>query len=690
MAAADDNLRSLLHDATVWVHRPRTAGDRGAAQLWGSGFFVAPGRVVTCAHVLAGAAPDSGVWRGDAAIGITYSVPPGRGNGSREATVTGRLLYCLPEDVRDRARQGSWPTPDLAVIGLTEEVEHPCVWLSDLSTPPSGTSGRLVFRGFRVNEQGVVGGRTGDCTVAGIDEPHEVRLGIGGGEIKPGLSGGPVADLGRGAVVAVVKGRRNDRDGGTSVQVTALRELRSVGPADRDPYQELIRSHDRWHWAVQQRDRGAARTWAEEQSKLPNSSRDWRPHDRVEALGLLAELPDAPDSGTVLRLVDEASPNQFDSRMAWPGSWRDGAGLLYDPVGKGETEAVLGYLMRVARSVHGHAPTPAEALRSWVLERAEALPEPVRDELRSLAAVRERVEVAADNAPPAPPLGTPAPATAHTDEPPPHSEPAPDPAPEPAVVLLEFRDDWWLEDQYDWTVRLVGHTGDVELVAVGQQLTGAELREPPREFLDGLSRAFLWADAGDYIAPLEILVPQRLFDVPFDAWRVDSALSHDTVWIGAVRPVSIVDRDSHGPDSFTLSRGGRWRRIIDPRPSPHPRLVWLDALDLPPDDDVVLFHCGPVHTGPAGVRLRHALDAGFTTVIWQRAETSPEARRDCEHGIRRMLGGLRGTAEVPAAVQALRARNSFGPEPHWSRNLAVLHHDPGRQRATTTDLLDTP
>ncbi|EFL34808.1 conserved hypothetical protein [Streptomyces viridochromogenes DSM 40736] len=714
MSGGEDRLKGLLYDATVWIGGPG-GGGRPAPDLWGSGFFIAPGRILTCAHVLAEAPP--GVWRGEPKISVVYPVRPEENGGRREATVTARLLYCLPEhDPAGRFDRGSWPLPDLAVIGLDEEVEHPCVWLSDLSTPPGGASGRLEYRGFRI-DGGKVRARSGACAVEGTDEPYGVRLGIEGGEIKAGLSGGPVADLGRGAVVAVVKARSNNSDGGTSVQITALRELRSPGRAGQ-PYQELIRSHDRWHWAVHQRDRDVARTWTGEQSKLPNSSSDWRPEDRVEALGLLAELPDAPDSGTVLSLVEKACPGQFELRMPPPVSWRDGAGLLYDPVRKSETEAVLGYLLRVAGSVHELAPTAALTLQDWALERAGSLPEHVRSEIGRLAVVRERVGVAAGRggaerraepetpveghtaAPdPNPPSGEGT--SALRDEPVPETgagpwtgradaDPAAPPATEAAVVVLELRDDWWLENHYHWTVRLVGPTGDAELVDAGEDLAVTDLVDPPQSLLDGLSRSFLRADVGDYAAPLEVLVPRKLFDLPFDAWRVNGPTTHESGPLGLVRPVSIVDQWPHGPDPSEVPRATRGTlRPLTADPSA--RMVQLlDAHKASPAPDVVLFHCGPVHGGPAGTALSHALDAGFTTLVWYRAHATPQEREQVTEEVRRMIDRLRTPAEVAAAVMALRADHAAGSTPHdWARHLAVLHHEPGR-RPATADLLDTP
>src|SRR5688572_17728349 len=81
-----------------------------ADQRRGSGFFVAPGRVLTCAHVISGG-------RGAASsIHVAW--------GTRMLNI--EKVVCIPE----RYDNGS-PLPDIALLDLKPEclaLSHPCVY----------------------------------------------------------------------------------------------------------------------------------------------------------------------------------------------------------------------------------------------------------------------------------------------------------------------------------------------------------------------------------------------------------------------------------------------------------------------------------------------------------------------------------------------------------------------------------
>ncbi|MCX4905499.1 trypsin-like peptidase domain-containing protein [Streptomyces sp. NBC_00878] len=786
MPEAHEQLRSMVNDATVRIHgtpahKPSAASEPDASELWGSGFFIAPSRVLTCAHIFAQASGSSRVWRGNEALRITYR----RGAGEETATVPGRLLHCVPGvDEVPEAKRRLWPTPDLAVVELTEPVEHPCVWLSDLSTPPSGLGGKLLYGGWARDEYGSLCLWEGNSSVAGIHGSHVMRLDDEGGEIKAGLSGGPLVDPRRGAVVGVIKARNNKQGGGNCVRITSLRELSSAGALGQDPYQQLILAHDQWHWLTQRQNGVGSQSWATVQSGLPSSGRGWRPLDRIQALGLLAELPPAPDVGTIERLVDEACPGQRISGIAMPRSWRDGAGLLYDPHPSSAEKAVLSYLILVADSEYARAPEPAIALRGWALDRAASLPEADREELALLGQPPEPVEIRVRrvariavpeavpegmpgaepgnaseraDAPQAPvrvaepepalegvdvPLTAPLAAPLHPLDPPDpfgsftrsgmlpsyehrvprrtswrsasdrarrHSASGPrpdaeqtlplDPLDDLAAVLLEFRADWWQEDHYGWTVRLVGHAGDVELVALGRPFHHRELGAPPPDLLDALRQAFLRADAGEHVAPLEVLLPQELFDIPVDEWVLSRSSRHETSRLGVVRPVNVVDQRSF--DRPATGTGARGAHLLWGTGRAMRAVPLLAQGDRQPSDvvDTVLFHSGPVGGGRAGTALRRVLDSGPAAVVWRREEASPELGERFAAEVGRLVGGIGSPGELPAAVAALRASlapddrpapdDPHHPDSRWARGLAVLH-DPEQRPAIMTDLLDTP
>ncbi|MFG3323660.1 trypsin-like peptidase domain-containing protein [Streptomyces sp. NPDC048171] len=191
----------------------------------GTGFFVAPGFVVSCAHVTGDEAglPVRVRWCGRdyEAVVRAASVNAGEGFGG---------LYAFP---------------DLAVVELVDPpAGHPCVWL-DVAMPAQGS--QLTTVGFA------------DTLTAGEAAPRRAMLTAGGrsaqpggellelvmGEINPGLSGGPVLNHHSGGVCAVVKATRLEDSslGGFAVPVDALRLI------DPEVYRVVIEGHDRFHQA---------------------------------------------------------------------------------------------------------------------------------------------------------------------------------------------------------------------------------------------------------------------------------------------------------------------------------------------------------------------------------------------------------------------------------------------------------
>ncbi|WP_329246168.1 P-loop NTPase fold protein [Streptomyces sp. NBC_01478] len=202
----------------------------------GSGFFVAPGLVLTASHVI-----------------------PAPSEGSAEIRFPGgvsraEVVWSLPLDVGSGL--------DMALVRLTEPLEHACVRLSDRRLEP----------GDRLWAYGFVAGKSPHSTeIWNSTFNYQGRQGLSwrlaGDRLPRGMSGGPVVDpVGAGAC-AIVTGMRRGESDGLAIPLSALQETRD--PADAERLRELWTLHDEYHL---RRQRGPAapsyaelrraRTWA--------------------------------------------------------------------------------------------------------------------------------------------------------------------------------------------------------------------------------------------------------------------------------------------------------------------------------------------------------------------------------------------------------------------------------------------
>ncbi|GAA3208553.1 SAV_2336 N-terminal domain-related protein [Dactylosporangium siamense] len=174
-----------------------------AAGLTGSGFFVAPGVVVTSAHLVRGGDDVQVRWRDE------------------QFTATVRWA---PDET----------SPDLAVLDVElAPRRHPTLRLAD-RTPALGAS--LITVGFTQ----VSGGPE-------LQAAHLAYQGSSGGflrllgEVRPGMSGAPMIDPQTGAVLAVVNSTNQLESAVHAVPIGALRQM----PVQE--YQRLLRAHDLHH-----------------------------------------------------------------------------------------------------------------------------------------------------------------------------------------------------------------------------------------------------------------------------------------------------------------------------------------------------------------------------------------------------------------------------------------------------------
>jgi len=166
----------MVRSATVVL---AAGADAARAKSTGSGFFVAPDRVVSCAHVVHGAGPLWVQWNGQTRPAQVIACKPRAGGG------------------------GSVPAPDAAVLAVTGFVApHPVVPLAD--TDPD-LDDRLYLYGItRV--------RTGIPEPDGALVDYAGRIGdnaefykLAGGQVAAGQSGGPVLNLRTRTVCAMTK-----------------------------------------------------------------------------------------------------------------------------------------------------------------------------------------------------------------------------------------------------------------------------------------------------------------------------------------------------------------------------------------------------------------------------------------------------------------------------------------------------
>jgi hypothetical protein len=182
-------LQDFTNECVVHVLQEDIAGNRIEG---GSGFFVAPGVIVTCAHVVSSAGRTVSrvkvQWKGQTYEATAAARPRVKGDGE------------------------IWDPPDLCVITLDRKpADQPSVVLGELR---DADQDELYIAGYSQiyspgsvqfqSKSGLAGGSQG---LAG-----EMVREIVGVEIAHGMSGGPVLDMRRGVVCGVIKTQRRPND----------------------------------------------------------------------------------------------------------------------------------------------------------------------------------------------------------------------------------------------------------------------------------------------------------------------------------------------------------------------------------------------------------------------------------------------------------------------------------------------
>ncbi|MFI0982446.1 trypsin-like peptidase domain-containing protein [Streptomyces sp. NPDC021093] len=628
-------------------------------RMWGSGFFVAPGLIVTCAHVLRGPLRD----KQDTVFLV-------RGDGLHDGRpVRARLAASL----WDLSAGGPVPPGlDLAVVRLeTPGVRHECVWLADWGEQPVGSL-RTVHGYVPEGEAGEGAGRPWAAeTRVRVHEgaPYGRRFDESEVRILPGLSGGPVLDPAGGAVVGVTKSRRpDDLSGGLSVAITALRQFGEL-------YQEIVREHDKWH---ERRWSSAGDDWIGRQSVLPGAggaygSGRWTPEDRRTALGLLAALPPPPSPYAVITLARIALPRyRVGDPVAAPVAWRDGHGELYDGATPQRAEFFLRYLDDVQRLAASQGLGSRE-LAEWIEQR--------RGGAAAGAGLRE-------------PEPLPAAVLPRADDGGPRRYPGPDDD-RPVVVLELLR----LEGEgasYDWTLRM----GDSDGFPVddGHAVPAADLIH---EVGAPLADLFSLVDVDTWPAALEIAMDLGEFDHAVHHWQVnEKANFHERELkelLGVRRPVVVRQLERLGvPNDVWTARWDATHaapRLVARRTPPRGGVLTKGLLASFADGEIPVL-CRGARDKIGARALGDAIAAGHGIALWHiEGHAGVRCRESCDvlHAFTvAELARADGAAELPDRLRRIRAAISAADQPHPAGGFALLYDDPRRPVPGDTDPYDSP
>ncbi|MEV4938164.1 trypsin-like peptidase domain-containing protein [Streptomyces zaomyceticus] len=658
---------ALVRPALVRIAAPGHGYDPHGDRYWGTGFFIAPGWVLTCAHVVAEGG--SAVWRSDPAVGITWE------DGKTTRETTGTVVLALPRPERPDDPPDRWAFPDLALVRVPTAQKASCVRLSERPPVPPTSVG---LHGWS-RETGELGIRHVHGTLIGSDGKALVTDWVMPVE---GCSGGPVVDHQQGAVVGLNKGR--GRDGGAVVPVTALRALHDLPGGEA--MGEALRAHDRHHLA-RYRSLDDRPDWTRTQGRT-FGAQGVGPGLRTQLYGHFAELPAPTAPGEIMDLIDQVKAwirddDLPDALEDDPRTWSEGAGLLRglraprrDGVRDLDLDAVLLYAAHVVRHVGGRYGERADTggLTRWIIDASGDADRHLRREIDRLVSP-----------------GRPAPLSVRE----PRAR---------ADVLLEIDTPRWGRS-YPWRVKLLldGHTVS-PLHCDDRGVERARLRETLREPLaDALRRG----DSGPHLAAVEAVLPRELFDEPLDTWRLEPPQGSDDAWaptLGQRRIVVIRDARRHDREPAPEWRE-RWEaaergplraaplRAEAPGAGPDAhtsrvrRETWAEAYDRLREagGGTVPVHCAHVGSGDGLMAMNAALAAGHPLAVWR---TGAHGHTDCaefHERAARLLSAALTAWDVRGPVRSLRTRATdpaAGPEARaayaWAESVALLFDPPDR------------